>query len=168
MLHSIGNECLTLKVDSLGAQMTELSSCCENQFLWDGDPAYWNGRAPCLFPYVGRLTDNTYMLHGKKYSMGIHGFAWTSEFAVDEQREDFIRYRLSGNSDTGKQYPFDFDFYIQYNRNGWKYRTAFLWGVESGYYCSHENDVGRAWAQANQGKCNSTGRNKDSYDRSSG
>ena len=79
MLHSIGNECLTLKVDSLGAQMTELSSCCENQFLWDGDPAYWNGRAPCLFPYVGRLTDNTYMLHGKKYSMGIHGFAWTSE-----------------------------------------------------------------------------------------
>ena len=46
MLHSIGNECLTLKVDSLGAQMTELSSCCENQFLWDGDPAYWNGRAP--------------------------------------------------------------------------------------------------------------------------
>ena len=111
MLHSIGNECLTLKVDSLGAQMTELSSCCENQFLWDGDPAYWNGRAPCLFPYVGRLTDNTYMLHGKKYSMGIHGFAWTSEFAVDEQREDFIRYRLSGNSDTGKQYPFDFDFF---------------------------------------------------------
>ena len=119
MLHSIGNECLTLKVDSLGAQMTELSSCCENQFLWDGDPAYWNGRAPCLFPYVGRLTDNTYMLHGKKYSMGIHGFAWTSEFAVDEQREDFIRYRLSGNSDTGKQYPFDFDFYIQYKLEGW-------------------------------------------------
>jgi galactose mutarotase-like enzyme len=125
MLHSIGNECLTLKVDSLGAQMTELSSCCENQFLWDGDPAYWNGRAPCLFPYVGRLTDNTYMLHGKKYSMGIHGFAWTSEFAVDEQREDFIRYRLSGNSDTGKQYPFDFDFYIQYKLEGWALEVTY-------------------------------------------
>ena len=37
--------------------------------MWNGDPAYWKGRAPNLFPYVGRLTNDCYtyggpVLHG--------------------------------------------------------------------------------------------------------
>ena len=35
------------------------------EYLWNGDPAYWTGRAPNLFPYVGRLTNDRYAYGGE-------------------------------------------------------------------------------------------------------
>ena len=78
----LSNEFLELKADSAGAQMSGIRSCYGNDFLWEGNPRYWKEQAPNLFPYVGRLTESSYVLDGKKYSMNIHGFAKASEFEV--------------------------------------------------------------------------------------
>ena len=56
-MFAIENECLILKTDSLGAQMMELNSRQGSRYLWNGDPAYWTGRAPVLFPFVARMTE---------------------------------------------------------------------------------------------------------------
>lgn len=125
MLNTIGNECLTLLVDSMGAQMLELNSCYGNQFLWDGNPQYWSGRSFHLFPYVGRLNGNGFLLNGKRYPMDIHGFAWLTEFQVDAQTEKMIRYQFAGNEETKRQYPFDFEFYIQYELSGWELQITY-------------------------------------------
>ena len=55
MLIYLHNEHLRLTVDTLGAQMMELFGPSGRQYLWQGDPAYWNDRSPVLFPCIGRL-----------------------------------------------------------------------------------------------------------------
>lgn len=114
MLISIQSEFLRLTVDSIGAQMMELCAKNGRQYLWDGNPAYWKDRAPVLFPFVGRLTENRYLFRGAPYSMGIHGFAAASEFHAEARAENTLLCRLTSNQETLRQYPFSFVFEVQY------------------------------------------------------
>lgn len=114
MLLTIENNQTKLTVDTLGAQMMNLQSADGTEYLWQGDPAYWADRSPVLFPFIGRLTNNTYQYHGKVYPMGIHGFAAASEFTVAEQSGDSVTLELCGDLQTKKQYPFDFTLRITY------------------------------------------------------
>lgn len=114
MVLSIQNNYLSLKVDTLGAQMMELWSSDGIQYLWQGDPAYWSDRAPNLFPFVGRLTNNSYKYLGKTFPMGIHGFASAKEFIITQQREDSLTLELYSDDEIKKSYPFDFSLSITY------------------------------------------------------
>ena len=42
----------------MGAQLTSLA-LNGNEYLWQGDPAFWGKHAPILFPIVGSLRNNT-------------------------------------------------------------------------------------------------------------
>lgn len=118
MLMEIKNEQLALTVDTLGAQMMSLKTADGTEYLWQGDPAYWKDRAPVLFPFIGRLTENSYQYHGKRYHMGIHGFAASCEFSVVEHSAQRLALELRGTEATRAQYPFDFDFCITYSLLG--------------------------------------------------
>ena len=126
---TIHNSCLSLTVDTHGAQMMSLRSCSGREFLWQGDPAYWKGRAPVLFPFIARLWNSRYTIHGKEYSMNIHGFASASEFAVAEQKSDTLILELTDNAETRKQYPFAFCFRMQYQLV--ENRVEITWNVEN-------------------------------------
>ena len=65
MVLAIANSKIKLEVDTLGAQMMTLTDSDGIQYLWEGDPKYWGKRAPNLFPFIGRLTDNSYSFEGK-------------------------------------------------------------------------------------------------------
>lgn len=116
MLITIQNAYLCLTVDTQGAQMMSLRSN-GIEYLWQGDPQYWPDRAPTLFPFIGRLTDNSYRFQGKRYPMGIHGFAATSDFSPVEQSSDKLVLSLSSIS-TLAQYPFEFCLRITYQLKG--------------------------------------------------
>ena len=118
MLATIGNECISLCVDTVGAEMMELVGCGGMQYLWYGDPAYWRNRAINLFPYVGRLQDNRYCYGGKPYSMNIHGFAHSSDFEIAEKTRDHIKLQLQENAATLAVYPFSFVFCVEYRLEG--------------------------------------------------
>lgn len=111
---TIENKQLKLTVDTLGAQMMSLQSASGREYLWQGDPAYWTGRAPTLFPFIGRLMDGKYSYNGKEYPMGSHGFAKISEFAVAEQGSERMVLELSANPELLERYPFDFTFRVTY------------------------------------------------------
>ena len=113
MLLSIRNAFLSLTVDTLGAQMMSLRSG-GMEYLWQGGREYWADRAPTLFPFIGRLTENRCMFHGKSYSMGIHGFAAQSEFLPLEQSPESLVLCLTASAATRAQYPFDFSLKISY------------------------------------------------------
>lgn len=119
MLLMIQNEHLCLTVDTLGAEMLSLRSAEGIEYLWQGDPAYWSDRAPVLFPFIGRLTQNSYRYLGKKYPMEIHGFANKMEFEPVEQGMDYLILELKSTIVTIARYPFDFTLRIIYalNRN---------------------------------------------------
>lgn len=118
MLLTIHNPAISLTVDTFGAQMMSIRSADGCEYLWQGDPAYWADRAPTLFPFIGRLTNNSYKLNGKVYPMGIHGFAAASEFSVAEHKRDHLTLLLESNAEIQQSYPFDFALWITYRLEG--------------------------------------------------
>ena len=113
MLIVLENEALRLTVDTIGAQMVSLKAK-DTEYLWQGDPKYWPGQAPNLFPFIGRLTNNSYQYRGKIYPMGIHGFAAASDFAPVEQGSSHVLLSLSSTIASLVLYPFDFTLNIGY------------------------------------------------------
>ena len=113
MLIAIKNQAITLTVDTMGAQMMSLCSADGCQYLWQGDPKYWEDRAPVLFPFIARLYRETYRLNGQEHRMKIHGFAASSEFSVAEQGLDFVTMRLESTADTYAVYPVEFALEVQ-------------------------------------------------------
>lgn len=118
MKKTMKNEFLELTVDSLGAQMISLKSYSGTEYIWTGDPAYWVGHAPNLFPYVGRLTNKSYTINGIVYHMDIHGFAWISEMDIALHENAKLVFRLRDNESTLEQYPFHFEYQVIYELHG--------------------------------------------------
>lgn len=113
MLITLENDYLHLTIDTHGAQMMSLVND-STEYLWQGDSKYWSDRSPTLFPFIGRLWNNSYTYRGKTYHMGIHGFAATSDFAPIEQGNDYVVLSLSSNIASLVVYPFDFTLVITY------------------------------------------------------
>lgn len=118
MIYTIKNKKLKTEINSYGAELHSIQTLDGCEYLWQGDPAVWNGQAPNLFPYIARLTNETYTLDGKKYHMKIHGFIKTSELAVDSVSEDCITFRYDSNEESRAQYPFEFSYFITYRLEG--------------------------------------------------
>ena len=100
-------------VDYHGA---ELKSYCKDghEYMWNGDPTYWNRTSPVLFPFVGAVADGVYRHDGIEYKMGQHGFARDMEFELVEAKEDYCKFSLKSNEETKAKYPFDFELNISY------------------------------------------------------
>lgn len=114
MLITLKNEHLRLIVDTHGAQMMNLQTQDGTQYLWQGDSRYWSDRAPLLFPFIARLTDNSYLLNGTRYHMGIHGFAAASDFSVSAREPSCLTLTLSNTPEIEVQYPFAFRLCVTY------------------------------------------------------
>ena len=109
---------MTVTIDGLGAQLQSITAAGGTEYLWSGDPAYWSSRAPILFPYVGRLTDDTYTCDGRAYQMTRHGFARRTEFSVLTQGKDHITLYMEDSEESRKLYPFAFRFDVSYVLEG--------------------------------------------------
>lgn len=125
MLYTVSNGKYTAQVDSTGAQLVSLKGPDGFEYIWTGDPAYWKGHAPVLFPIVGALRDNKALLEGQWVEMGRHGFARHQEFAPAEQGEGVLALKLTPNEETKKCYPFDFAFTVTYALTETGYATTF-------------------------------------------
>lgn len=110
----IKNNQLTVEIAEKGAELLSVKGSSGKEYIWQGDPKYWENHAPILFPIVSRLKNEEYIYQGKKYSMGIHGFARFFDFAVEKQSETSVTMLLASNEETLKQYPFEFEFRVVY------------------------------------------------------
>lgn len=114
MLHSITNPFLTITVSDFGAELQSILGADGTQYLWQSDPACWPKHAPNLFPYIGRMTDKTYLLDGQTHQMPLHGFAPTSQFYLIEKDETQLVFELTDNEETYTYYPRHFSFRVTY------------------------------------------------------
>ncbi len=117
MIYTIKNENLTVKICSLGAEMKSMV-CNGLEYVWQGNPKYWAGSAPIMFPICGRLPDGEYTYNGKTYSMPLHGFARKTEFELLEIEDSKVSFILKSTPATKEMYPFDFEFTVTYRLNG--------------------------------------------------
>ncbi len=115
---TLHNEQLTVTVNTYGAELQTITAANGTDYLWDGNPAYWKGRAPVLFPICGRLIGGEYRFGGKTYPMAPHGFAKCSEFAVESQSDTAVTLLLCDSEETRAQYPFAFEFRVTYALDG--------------------------------------------------
>ena len=114
MKYQIKNDKLKVEILSLGAQMCSLKDVDGTEYLWQGNPKYWEDMAPNLFPYIARMTDKKYTVYGKTYEMDIHGFAKDTVFVAEQKAENHIVFSISDSEETRKQYPFAFVFEVDY------------------------------------------------------
>ena len=114
MTHSIKNAFMTVTVSEKGAELQSILGADGTEYLWQGDPAYWNDRALNIFPYVARLTEGKYYLDGALYHMDIHGIAPYRQFRLVSNDGTQMILELKSNPETYAQYPRDFAFRIHY------------------------------------------------------
>ena len=84
------------------------------EYIWQGDPKYWSGRNPILFPIVGHTYSGHYRIDGKTYTMGNHGLARHAEFKVKEHSRNKAVLEFTSDEKTKEQYPFDFSLKVKF------------------------------------------------------
>ena len=106
---NIYNDCLSITIDPKGAELKNLYNKNTGvEYMWSGDPAYWNKTSPVLFPIIGSLKDDTCYVDGKAYHMGRHGFAREMMFAVSGQDSSSVRFSIESDVSTLQKFPFPF------------------------------------------------------------
>ena len=110
---------LTAAIDSMGAQLTSLA-LNGNEYLWQGDPAFWGKHAPILFPIVGSLRNNTATSAAGTCEMARHGIARIVEHKLVEVSEDgsSVTYEITDTPESLKAFPFHFKLNMTYALTG--------------------------------------------------
>ncbi|EAH1842385.1 TPA: aldose 1-epimerase family protein [Listeria monocytogenes] len=109
------NEVLLVEMKTAGAELTRIFHKDTGlEYLWNADSKFWGRHSPVLFPTVGRLVEDTYLVDGKPYHLGQHGFARDRDFQVIEQTEKSVRFELDADEDSLAVYPYKFKLSIIY------------------------------------------------------
>lgn len=126
MIYTIENEFLRVSVNSTGCELCSIEDKADGtEYLWQGDPAVWSGRAPILFPIVGRLIDDEYRFNGKSYHLPKHGFVRKNEaWKLIDREDDMLRFLISEDEKTLSVYPFAFDLIVTYILDGRALRVS--------------------------------------------
>ena len=112
------NENLTVVIKPLGAEIISIKDADEIERLHQPDMVFWNGQAPLLFPWCGKMRDKKFVYEDKEYNLTQHGFARDSLFELLEQTEDLAVFSLLSNEKTKEMYPFDFELIVTYKLLG--------------------------------------------------
>ncbi len=111
---TITNRKNTAVIDSRGAELQSFQTADGTEYIWQGDPVYWSGRSPVLFPIIGNLRNDLAMIEGKPYHIPKHGIARHAEFTLTEQYPDRVTFTLTADENTLSQYPFLFCLRLHY------------------------------------------------------
>ena len=130
----LSNNILSIDVSNHGAELVGLRKG-NREYLWNGDPLFWNRHAPILFPAVGKPCNNELHINGKVYTMKQHGFARDSEFeACGDGR------LLMVDADCTEHYPYRFELEAEYRLDGNSVEIS--WTVTNRDQCDMHFQIG--------------------------
>lgn len=109
---SLSNGTLKINISTFGAEIQSVKGKNGTEFMWEGNPDVWSGKAPVLFPICGGLKEDTYTFEGKKYTLEKHGYARRIPYEIEEQTESKAVLLAKSNDETKKKYPFDYEFRV--------------------------------------------------------
>lgn len=118
MEYTLENEVLSVKFVSFGGSLHSIKDREGTEYLWQGDPAYWSGQAPVLFPICGSLrNDSAKVGISGKMEMPRHGIVRKREFICAEQTGHSITFVFNSNEETMEKFPYRFQLAIKYTLN---------------------------------------------------
>lgn len=113
-MHILENEFLSIKVKEKGAELCSLFNKRTGlEYVWQAGEA-WPKHAPILFPFVGKLKNDTYHYNGHSYNLPQHGFARDLDFTLTSTNDQEFKFTLESNAATLLKYPFRFKLDIIY------------------------------------------------------
>jgi len=112
---TVQNNKLKATFNELGAELVSLINLeTGEEIMWSGNPDFWGGISPVLFPIVGALKNEQYIFEDNFYELPRHGFARKRIFTVKESSENDVVFELKSDEETLKIYPFEFSLEIKY------------------------------------------------------
>lgn len=135
------------RIETLGGELVSYQDETGREYIWSGDPAYWPGRNPLLFPIVGGLKDGKIRINGQEVSMERHGFARRREFTVTGKGEDWAELTLEQDEGTLALYPYHFRLLVRQQMTDGGFSTTvtvtntgtapmpFCLGAHTGFRC---------------------------------
>lgn len=124
MIYEFSKKGLNFKISSRGAELVYFEDGGIN-YIWCGDPKYWDFSAPVLFPIIGKVKNLETTIKGKKYSMLQHGLLRRMEFNKLDEDDDSVSFYTEYNEETLKHYPFKFKAVIKYVLGNHSIKTIF-------------------------------------------
>lgn len=113
--YQLKKDSISISVDTAGAGLTSIMDADGKEYLWQGDPAYWSGQAPILFPICGSLRNGQASIgDGMTCTMGRHGIARRCKFTLRQLDTDCISLSLKADGETLKAFPYDFELQMTY------------------------------------------------------
>ena len=105
----LSNACLNVRIDEMGAEIKSIQERSTGiEYIWQGDPTWWSGSAPILFPIVGGLRNGTYRFQGKTYTMPSHGIVRKKNWSLLSTAPSQATFQTESSDETKVMYPFDF------------------------------------------------------------
>lgn len=129
MEYHLRKEKLEATILSKGAELVSLKKD-GTEYMWCGDPTYWERTAPILFPFVGSLNGKQYRYDGKTYHIGQHGFARDMEFDLVSESDTKLVMEVRETAETLEIYPFRFLLELSFELGengltvGWKVKNT--------------------------------------------
>ncbi len=126
MLHVIKYKNHSALISDEGAELRSFRDEHRGEeYIWQGDPAIWQGSAPILFPIVGRLRGGYFLYGDRKFHLEKHGFARRSLFALRCDREEEKSFLLRSKAETLSVFPFHFEFEARFRLEEGLLRVAY-------------------------------------------
>ena len=121
---------LNVEFQTLGGALSSIKDKEGVEYLWQGDPTYWSGQAPVLFPICGSVRNDT-VLYDKEVGSQVkgkiprHGLVRKKDFTLVEQTEHSVTFAIEDDEEMYANYPYHFRLEITYTVTGKTIRTQY-------------------------------------------
>ncbi|WP_438831955.1 aldose 1-epimerase family protein [Streptococcus pluranimalium] len=130
MVIELTNKELTVQFKEFGGALSSIKDSEGIEYLWQGDPEYWSGQAPVLFPICGSLRNDIGFFKNEdgsfhKGQIPRHGLVRKENFTFEPISENSVSFTITPNQSMVANYPYDFELKIVYTLNGKTIRTEY-------------------------------------------
>ena len=121
---------LDVEFQTLGGALSSIKDKEGVEYLWQGDPTYWSGQAPVLFPICGSVRNDTVLYDKedgsqKEGKILRHGLVRKKEFTLVEQTDNSVTFAIEDDEEMYANYPYHFRLEITYTVTGKTIRTQY-------------------------------------------
>lgn len=113
MVIELTNKDLTVQFKEFGGALSSIKDSEGIEYLWQGDPEYWSGQAPVLFPICGSLRNDIGFFKNEdgsfhKGQIPHHGLVRKEVFTFEQISENSVSFTITPNQSMVANYPYDF------------------------------------------------------------
>lgn len=116
MISSIESKLLRVSIRQQGIELSSIKNKkTGTEYMWQGNPEYWSGQAPVLFPIIGSLKNGSTHINGADYRIPKHGIIRHSKKPkIIQKAADSITYQVRWDKESLAVYPFKFEFEVAF------------------------------------------------------